>query len=169
MIDQSWANSLLTFAFCTRQEWKLVMSSKMSRILKNDNNKSNFHGQCLRLSVRGDGTRAQQEVTRAQQEWDGADETREFSIVKMQACVSPLPFSASLSSKEALTMKKKWVFMICHQSFVRTHLADKACKGRLTGEGLSFRERKRKHVQCQWCIKNFAASCIDIHRAACPP
>jgi len=30
---------------------------------------------------------------------------------------------------------------------------------------LSFRERKRQRVQCQWCIKNFAASYINIHRA----
>jgi len=59
----------------------------------------------------------------------------------------------------------KTKIMICHPIFIRTHLSDEADKRRLTGEGLSFRERKQQCVQCQWCIKNFAASYIDSHRA----
>jgi len=63
------------------------------------------------------------------------------------------------------TSVDKTKIVVCHPSLVRTHLSDEACKRRLTGEGLSFRERKRQRVQCQWCVKNFAANHIDIHGA----
>jgi len=60
----------------------------------------------------------------------------------------------------------KTKIMICHPSFIRTHLSDEAHKRQLTGRGLSYRDRKQQCVQCQWCIKNFAASYTNIHRAA---
>jgi len=59
----------------------------------------------------------------------------------------------------------KTKIMICHPSFIRTHLSDEACKKRLTGEGLSYKDRKQQRVQHQWCLKPFVASYIDSHRA----
>jgi len=75
----------------------------MPRILKNGNSNINFDRQCLRLSMHW-------ETTWAQQTCNIANDTKEFPIVKMEACVLALPFSASLSSKAALTKKKKCVF-----------------------------------------------------------
>ena len=55
--------------------------------------------------------------------------------------------------------------MICHPGFIRTHLSDDAYKRKVTGEGLSYRDRQRQRVMCPLCQKPFAASYIDKHRA----
>jgi len=92
-----------------------------------------------------------------------------FAVWNHQWLQDALNVLVTLFQKVGLeTNVDKTKILICHPSFVRTHLrhlSDEAYKRRLTGEGLSYRDRKQQRMQCQLCIKPFAASYIDSHRA----
>ena len=61
------------------------------------------------------------------------------------------------------TNTKKTVSMTCRPCTAEGNRSEKAYGRFMTGEGLTFRERKRERVECRDCGKEMAAGSLDSH------
>jgi hypothetical protein len=57
----------------------------------------------------------------------------------------------------------KTKFMICLPNSHHSHMSEDAYKRRMTGEGETYRKRKRRRVECPECSKQLAASNLPAH------
>ena len=58
----------------------------------------------------------------------------------------------------------KTVSMTCMPCTAAGNQSEEAHGRKMTGEGLTFRERKRERVECRDCGKEVAAGSLDSHR-----
>ena len=58
----------------------------------------------------------------------------------------------------------KTVSMTCRPCTAAGNLPEEAYGRLMTGEGPTFRERKRERVNCRYCGKEVAAGSLDSHR-----
>jgi len=61
------------------------------------------------------------------------------------------------------TNSTKTKVMICTPGPIRTHISQEAYKRKLSGEGESYRDRKRRAVTCPVCDKSLAEGSLRSH------